>query len=483
MKDVIKKIVSAAVSLTMLSLTGCSTTSTNSTDKNNDELAKTYLGIELGKDFTDLSADINVLTPRTDIVMDTDAPYEFPDYVREFNKLYPNIHVTHESATEYDFDISNRLHSGNWGNVCSIPASIDRSDLHEYFLPYFTLEEIGDRYTCIDNESYDGLVYGIPTEINAQGIIYNKAVFKEAGIENLPKTPDEFIEDLRVIKQKTNAIPLYTNYTASWALTHWDYHAVSSAVGDPDYRNKVLVETKRPFGDPGDGTGPYAVYNILYRAVAEGLVEDNPHDSSWELCKNMINQGEIATMVLGSWAVAQMQEAGDKGEDIGYMPFPITVNGKQYTLSGSGYCYGINKNSPENEQLASKIFVKFMTEQSGYSYNNTSLPIVNGGEYPDAFEVFSENDVEMLPDYPLSDEFNNISNNSIKLTSDPQHVLDVVDYALEGKDFDELMESWNDSWEEAVNSATDAKLGDNISDDSNVAEADSDSNEAVDNDT
>mgnify|MGYP000016580011 CR=1 FL=1 len=30
-------------------------------------------------------------------------------------------------------------------------------------------------------------------------------------------------------------------------------------------------------------------------------------------------------MVLGSWAIVQMQAAGDHADDIGYMPFPITV--------------------------------------------------------------------------------------------------------------------------------------------------------------
>ena len=44
----------------------------------------------------------------------------------------------------------------------------------------------------------------------------------------------------------------------------------------------------------------------------------------------MINNGQIGCMVLGSWAVVQMQEAGDNADDIGYMPFPITVDGKQY---------------------------------------------------------------------------------------------------------------------------------------------------------
>ena len=56
---------------------------------------------------------------------------------------------------------------------------------------------------------------------------------------------------------------------------------------------------------------------MLYDAVANGLTEDDYSTTDWEGCKPMINNGEIGTMVLGSWAVAQMKAAGDNGDDIG----------------------------------------------------------------------------------------------------------------------------------------------------------------------
>ena len=43
-------------------------------------------------------------------------------------------------------------------------------------------------------------MYGIPSTGNAQGIVYNKKVFEAAGITTLPKTPDEFLDDLQKIK-------------------------------------------------------------------------------------------------------------------------------------------------------------------------------------------------------------------------------------------------------------------------------------------
>ena len=94
------------------------------------------------------------------------------------------------------------------------------------------------------------------------------------------------------------------------------------ATADPDWMNITMPQTKDPFADQGDGTGPYAVYNILYEAVKRGLTEDSPTATDWEGCKPMINNGEIDVMVLGSWAIIQMQEAGPNAADIGYMPFP-----------------------------------------------------------------------------------------------------------------------------------------------------------------
>ena len=206
------------------------------------------------------------------------------DYLKEFNKTYPGINVIIESATDYDFDVKNRLLSGNWGEVCGIPTGIELSELYKYFEPYFNTTDT-DIYNLYDADIYNDVVYGIPTSIDVQGIVYNKKVFESAGIKELPKTPDEFLSAMQLIKDNTNAIPIYTNYEAGWPLVNWDFHAVGSAVGIDNYMNDIMLTEKRPFTNRLDNTGPYAVYKLLYDCVANGFVEDDPHGSSWELCK------------------------------------------------------------------------------------------------------------------------------------------------------------------------------------------------------
>ena len=271
-------------------------------------------------------AELRVITHRTDLIQEDPEKRDFTDFVKEFNALYPNIIINYEGITNYNDDITARISSSNWGDICMVPTTVLLPDLGSYFHPLCQLSEIEADYNFATNRQYDGVVYGIPSTGNAQGIIYNKKVAEAAGYtsENLPKTPDEFLTFLQAIKDNTDAIPLYTNFAAGWTMTAWDAYIYGGATADPDWKNITMPQTKDPFADQGNGTGAYAVYKLLYDAVSMGLTEESPTATDWEGSKPMINSGEIGTMVLGSWAIIQMQEAGPNAADIGYMPFPIT---------------------------------------------------------------------------------------------------------------------------------------------------------------
>ena len=453
MKKVIDMKKNLIIVLLCCLLTGCTgkgeTTSSQSANTSAKDMSSvSYLDIAYGKDYTDLKADITFLTSRSDIITDTDAPFEFPDYLREFNTAYPNINVFVESVTNYDFDMNNRLLSGNWGEICSIPGDVQPSELENYFEPFFTMEEIGDKYHAIDTKMYHDIVYGIPSGIDVQGIVYNKKVWADAGITELPKTPEQFLEDLQMIKDKTGAVPLYTNYEAGWPLVNWDFHAVGSGVGVDNYMNDVMSVTKRPFTQEADGTGPYAVYQLLYDCVSRGLTEEDPHSSSWELCKGRINNGEIGCMVLGSWAISQMQTAGGHGDDISYMSFPISIQGEQYALASSNYCYGVSKGLSDEKRLASMIFVKYLVEESNYDFNNSSIPVVKTNAYPDILDNFDG--VKLVTNATISEKFEKISRASVGVNYDSKHLENIIDAAINGDSFDALMNSYNDAWETAL---------------------------------
>lgn len=444
-----KRLVCAGTAVLMaMSVVGCGGGNNNNADNDSDsnqELEIAFQDLKLGEDYTDLEADLKFVTHRTDLVDTT-----FAEYVKEFQELYPNINITYEGITNYADDIMTRLTTGDWGDICMIPTTIDKDELENYFLSFGEQEELEEKYTMLTNFSYQGKTYGIPSVGNAQGVVYNKKVFEEAGIEEVPTTPDEFLDALQQIKDNTDAIPLYTNFAAGWTMSAWDAYITGSATGDPDFANEEMVHGKDPFAKRDDMTGPYAVYYVLYEAVARGLTEDDPTTTDWEGSKGMINRGEIGTMVLGSWAVAQMKEAGDNPDDIGYMSFPITVDGKQYATAGPDYNYAVNINSSTDNQIAAQLYIKWLTEESNFAYDQGGIPIVEGAEYPDIYKEFDG--IELVIDNPAKEGeenlYTDINNESeLGLNSSPDDKSKIVECAIDGSmTLDEIMDDWNERW-------------------------------------
>jgi ABC-type glycerol-3-phosphate transport system substrate-binding protein len=442
----LKKVISICLAAVMtFSLAACGDGSAKS---GKDGSIPTYTQLDLSK-YSDTTATIKFIHHKTDRAEDG----TMDKMVAEFNKDFPGIKVEMEAITDYAEDSLLRLSTGDWGDVMFIPA-VDKSDLSGFFMPFDSLENLSKELNFVDAWEFEGQCYGIPYMANAQGVLYNKKVFKDAGIDKLPTTPTEFLEDLKLIKEKTDAIPLYTNYAAGWTMGAWDAYIGIVTNGDNTYMNQKFVHTANPFKDPGDDTGIYNLYRILFDAVANDLIEDDYTTTDWEGCKGMLNRGEIGTMVLGSWAYAQMQEAGDTPENVGYMPFPMTVGGKQYVSAGGDYNYCINAKASDENKLASLIFVKWMVEKSDWCYNEGGYTVVKGGKNPDMYAAFDG--CEVTSDQPSKageETYLNDMNSESELSFNAggnSKVQRIVEAAATGSEtLDDIYADWTAKWNAA----------------------------------
>ena len=450
-----KRVVSIILSLTMMAslIVGCGgSADVAATDSSaqaaaeedvasNDAEAEETVTEEAGE----LTGSITVLTHRTDLI-DT----KFADYAAMFTEKYPGTEVKFEAITDYEGDVAIRMQTEEYGDVLSLPNSVSNVDFPNYFEPFGTVDELKGKYkeAFLTSKYYDGQVYGLASTINAQGILYNKRVWKEAGIDVLPTTPDEFLEDLAKIKENTDSIPYYTNAAAGWPLTQWQDHAWGSVTGDADYHNNIMPREENPFSE---GKSNYVVHKLLYDIIEKGLCENDPITTDWESSKVKINTGEIATMTLGSWAITQCMDAGENSDDIGYMPFPFNIDGVQYSTAGSDYCYAINVHS-KNKAVA-KAWVDFMINESGFALSEGGISLVNGSPMPDTLSDFTN--VTLISDNPATPEndglFDTINSDSeIALYADAEKMR-IVEAALgtSGESFEDIMNDWNERWAEA----------------------------------
>lgn len=341
-----------------------------------------------------MAGDITVLTWRTDLLEDG----TLDGYKAEFEKKYPDVTVEFEGITDYEGEVRTRMNTEDYGDVLGIPGTITPEQLPDFFEPLGTTEELAEEYRFINDKSYDGNGYGIAVVGNAQGLVYNKKVWEEAGVTELPTSPEEFIAALDAIATTTDAIPLYTNYAANWPVTQWDAHR-GSITADEEF-NRSLPEDDAPWSE---GKDLYVIDSLLWDAVEGGYIEEDPTTTDWEASKGMLGSGEIATMALGSWAIGQMQDAADDPADIGYMPFPNQVDGQFHSIIGGDYNQAINVHSEHKEEA--RAWIDWFNAESGYAESQGGLSPLLEGDMPETladFEALGDDLVylEQLPAEP-----------------------------------------------------------------------------------
>ncbi len=381
---------------TALSLAACNNSTTSSTasdagtsntessataDNSSDASGETSTETSSGEKLT-----LKVLTHRTDRKEDGSLDKMTDAFEEKYNCV-----VEYQAFTDYAGDVSTMMNTTNYGDVLMIPDTVKVSELGNFFEPLGSYDDLKTKYMWTDQKMYDGTVYGLAHLGSVSGgICYNKKVWADAGITTMPKTAEEFINALKTIDEKTDAIPYYTNYKdASWTASQW-CSLINSASGNANLETDMLTSKSDLFVE---GNAYYNVFKLMYDIYSDpNLIEGDPMGTDWEGSKLQIANGEIATMTMGSWAVSQFMQIASENDldpaNIGYMPAPFSVDGKQYAQLAADYCMGVNKNSSTEVKELGKKYITWFIEESGFSTSENSVSALIGAELPDYLSAF-----------------------------------------------------------------------------------------------
>ncbi|MEV4351645.1 ABC transporter substrate-binding protein [Actinoplanes sp. NPDC049596] len=334
----------------------------------------------------DVKGSITVLTNRTDLAGTT-----LPEYAKKFTAKYPGTTVQFQGVTNYEGDVTTQLSGGDYGDVLLIPNSVARDELGQFFEPLGTVDELKKTYRFTDEKAYDGQVYGLSLGGIAKGLVVNKKVWAAAGITAPPKTPEEFIAGLKAIKQN-GATPYYTNYKDGWPLS--EFNNQRGILDQLDINDKFPQDAS-----PWDaGKVQYLTDGLLYDIVHDGLSEKDPLTTNWENSKPMLATGKTAAMLLGSWAVPQMQEAaktsGVSPDDIALWPFPYQTGGKFHAQITGDYSAAVSKNS--KNKATAKAFLDWFVNESGFAADQQAIPTPLSQPMPKVIQDFEATGVELL---------------------------------------------------------------------------------------
>jgi raffinose/stachyose/melibiose transport system substrate-binding protein len=224
----------------------------------------------------------------------------------------------------------------------------------------------------------DGAYYGVPWTWGAVGILYNKALFTQAGLdpENPPATWADFLAAVQTLKD-AGITPISLGELEKWPGHFWFGYAAVREGGQDAFLKAYNRE-----GSFADEPFVKAAQRIVelndMQPFQEGFMGLSHNDQ-----EATFGNGEAAMMLQGQWAVnaqAQQSASGEGiGEDLGWFPFPAIDGGagNASDVFGGGDGISVGANAPD-EAIE---FLKFLTSaevQRRGAEQNVLLPVVNG---------------------------------------------------------------------------------------------------------
>lgn len=178
-----------------------------------------------------------------------EAKGSFDKLISQFNQEHPGIEVTQVNPPEAETVLLTRVVKNDVPDIVGLGATDTYSilaqsgiftDLANTELPR-TVDPI--YLKMLKDVTGVDPVYGIPYAANANGVMYNKTLFKEMGLQ-VPKTWDELIATAQKIKA-AGKIPFYFTYKDDWQ-TNLPFNALGPNLVGIDFSCNG-VKIKSPF--------------------------------------------------------------------------------------------------------------------------------------------------------------------------------------------------------------------------------------------
>lgn len=396
---------------------------------------------------------------------------DFERKLEAFTEAYPNITVEPEE-TEWAADTWNALIAGGtMPNVISAPFTEIQSmiarqqvaDVTDYLGESEVFSSLNPSVLAVAQA--DDRTYAIPTSAWTMGLLYNRDLFEQAGLDPdaPPQTWDEVRTAAQAIQEKTDAqgfLTMTLDNTGGWVLTTMSY-AFGSTLQNEDGTEATIVN---------DATAGVLDYYQQLRW------EDNTMGSNflvnYDDAVQLFASGQVGMFVQGADNYTNMVvKNGMDPQHFGVAPLPQQPNGLG-TLSGGNLAVFSPTSTPE--QLAAAVkwvefrdFRKYTDEDiavaeaeaaaaDGVAVGEPALPVVDRSVYDqwlswvepyinvprENFDLYlsTVEDVTLVPEPPVK-------------AQELYNTLDSVVQAVltrEDADTDELLQTAQDTFQSAL---------------------------------
>jgi len=304
----------------------------------------------------------------------TEAKDTFDKLIAKFNEANPNIKVTQVNPPDAETVLKTRAAKDDIPDVIGMGAtdtykSLAAGGVFKDFTGDAILSSIQPAYIQMMNDlTGSDVVNGIPFSANASGVIYNKAIFAEAGVE-VPKTWDEFIAAAETFKSQ-GINPFYLTYKDAWTVLVPFNALEPSIVGTEIFKQRQEGSVK--FADAFKEVAEKQLKLLDYGQ--KDIFGKGYNDGNAGFAK-----GESAMYMQGVWAIPEIQKANPSIE-LGVFPMPATNDPtKNKVISGVDTLLTVAKNTKHPEEAMK--FIQFLMEPENvqqYIDEQKAFPAITG---------------------------------------------------------------------------------------------------------
>lgn len=291
---------------------------------------------------------------------------EWEELVDEFESEHPNIKINSHlvgGGADWQTNLQTRFASGTGPDVFVVDG---HSMLEQYKDRLVDLSDepwVENAFPIgLDAASIDSKILGAPYQLSGYGLVYNKDLFEEAGITDVPETLTELREAAEKL-EKMGVTPFGNAYGEWWVLGQQQFNVAFAQQDNPREFMQELSEGKVSLIENEIFSNYKDFLDLTMEYSNENAIATNA-----DMQNNLLASGEVAMIHQGYWIQSTIAKTN---ENIRIGMFPVPINDNPETTSrlpvAASFSFVINNESDFIEE--SKLFLDWLvTSDTGMKY-------------------------------------------------------------------------------------------------------------------
>ncbi len=319
---------------------------------------------------------------------------EYADAIGELIKAYkevkPNVTINYETTqNDYPTLLKAKINSGE---VPDIFSSTSGKEIGVYL--DYSYNAVGQPLSDAMTDPVKGVmksgdeVHGFAIKGNYFGLVYNKGIFEEVGISQVPQTMEELVAACDKIKA-AGYTPFTTGYAEWWVFKHAFQHFLNAAQPE-DVEGLVnsFIEGKAKISDYP------ALYDDFFKFIDLSIQygDQKPLETDLSAEISAFGAGQAAMIIgQGAWVEADILKI-DPEIKIGFDGYPVNSDASVCkVISGSDQALRINKDSKVLDEVVAFVNWWYTSDYGKTWFSDVAgvIPPIKDAVVPD-YEIIKQ---------------------------------------------------------------------------------------------